>query len=82
MLGPGDPRRRGGDVEDLDRDGLLRRRRGLTLLRLLGLTLRLLGYPRAGGGDFERLAERVCDGDRRRLRAGGLLLSLPLWRLS
>lgn len=46
--------RRGRGDGDLDPEGLLRRRRGLTLLFLArGLGLRLLVYLR--GGDLDRL---------------------------
>lgn len=73
-------RRGGGEGDDRASEGvLLRRRGGLSLLFLRGgLTLRLLGYPRAGG-DLERLAESERDrtpGERRRRLAGGLRLSL------
>lgn len=73
-------RRGGGERDDRASEGvLLRRLGGLSLLFLRGgLTLRLLGYPRAGG-DLERLAESERDrtpGERRRRLAGGLRLSL------
>jgi len=69
--------RRGRADEDLESEGLLRRRRGLALLFLAtGLTLRLLAYLRRG--DRDRLQESdEGAGDTRRRLASGLRLLLP-----